>query len=398
MSRANQPSSPPLSVAQVVETLTMGGAENLAVRIANACARAGDDSHLYVLSGSDLLAAKVDPAVKVHDLDLPWPRGGNSFRMLSVLLRRYRRLALRVRRDGVRIVQTHLPAANYLGLLLAWRRVCAVVATLHSTQEFRHQGKPSFWRRLWRRRAYRFLLRRCSATVAVSAEVGRAVLDSIGLAEADAPRLVTITSGVAIPAPPVPSARAAVRDRHGLTADEPLLLAAGRLVELKDYRTLIAAVGCLLADRRPCRLIIAGEGPLRAELLRQVREENLTGHIDLPGNVLDLTDLMLAADIFVMTSLWEGLPLSLLEAMACGLPVVGTNVSGIAGVVRDGISGLLTPPRQPEALAAAIASLMADPRRRQQMGSAGRADIAARYDFEAFRRRLRTLYRGVAGA
>jgi len=226
--------------------------------------------------------------------------------------------------------------------------------------------------------------------VAVSDDVRRSLIEFAGTDGAG--RIVVISNGVDLPEPLDPTLLAAARARYGLTTKDPFVLAAGRLTEPKNFPGLLDAV--LLLRRRGVRLrvMIAGEGPLRAFLERRVDELGIGDQILLPGVANDLPELMLGADLFVLPSLWEGLPLALLEAMACGLPVVATQIAGVADVVEDGVSGLLVPPGYAAALAQAMADLLADPTRRAAFGAAGLEIVRRNYSFERVDRELGALY------
>ena len=123
------------------------------------------------------------------------------------------------------------------------------------------------------------------------------------------------------------------------------------------------------------RVVIAGEGELHTALAQQIRHHHLEKHVILAGFRPDILSLHKAFDVFVMSSVTEGLGTSLLDAMACARPIVATNVGGIPEVVVDGETGFLVPPRDPEALAAAIARLVADRGLREKMGAAGLARV-----------------------
>ncbi|MFH1841972.1 MAG: glycosyltransferase [bacterium] len=381
----------PKRVAQLIQTLGMGGAERLAVQLANAHAAAGDHSFLYVLCGPDLLSSQIDSRVHVRYLRWEWPKT-NLFRMVPALLAGHRALLTQLRQDAVRIVQTHLPAANYLGLALAWRRRAMVVATVHNTQEFRYGDAVQPMRAELRRRAYRQIVRRCPVVVAVATAVKESLIADLELTATDAERIQVIPNGVEIPAPLPLAEILAVRQRYGIEANEQLVLAAGRMTEQKNFAALVAALTPLLRSRGQCRLLLAGDGPLRAELTEQVRASGLCHQVLLPGNVTDLSALLQAADLFVLPSRWEGLPLVLLEAMAAGLAVVASRIESVQNVITDGEDGILVPPGDETKLAAAVEQLLDDPDRRAGVAVAGRDTVASHYTFERVALQTQELY------
>jgi glycosyltransferase involved in cell wall biosynthesis len=387
-----------LSVAQLVESLALGGAENLAVQIANARAAAGDRAFLYVLTGPGILSEKVAPDVQVRYLGLDRAPIRQAWKFLGSLTGGLRRLRRQVRRDRVQVVQSHLPGANFWGLLLAEFRVCAVAATVHNTREFDFGDKDHPVRRRLRRVAYRRILRRCDATIAVSDEVRDCLLAELAFPIDQARRFEVVTNGVEVPAPLPTAEREAIRSRIGVPDGALLLLGAGRLTEQKDFANLVAAAGELRDQGRDFFLMIAGEGELRPDLQAQVADLDLGDRIALPGNRTDLRELMLAADLFVLPSRWEGLPLVLLEAMACGLPVVCTRLEGLQELVGRTGAGLMADPADSGQLAGAISRLLTETEFRRQCAGLARAVILKRYDFRRVSDQLGRLYAEIVAA
>jgi L-malate glycosyltransferase len=163
----------------------------------------------------------------------------------------------------------------------------------------------------------------------------------------------------------------------------PLVGNVAALVPHKGQRHLIEAAMLVLPQVPDARFILAGEGELRPALERQIREHHLEKHVLLVGFRPDVLSLHKAFDIFVMSSLTEGLGTSLLDAMACGKPIVATTAGGIPEVVVDGETGFLVAPRDHEGMARAIVSLLKDEALRRRMGEAGRT--RARVHFSAER-------------
>ncbi len=390
----------PLRVAQLIETLETGGAEHLAIRIANGRAAAGDESHLLVMTGPGALSPRIDSGVRVHYFAYERCSIRNPFRFALSVLRGYRMLRGRIKRHRIEVVQTHLPGANFWGLLLQIGRTCAVAPTIHNNQEFAYGDDVSGFRARLRRFAYRRLLRSCGAVICVSGMVRESLLAELGSAENDGGRIVVVPNGVALPEIRDQKDRAATRARYGIAPGAPMLLAAGRHTEQKDFATLLDSVARLRDLVEGPRLLLAGDGPLRADLERRAAAAGLADTVIFAGNVDDLDDLFQAADVFVMSSLWEGLPLTLLEAMAGACPVVGTSIPGIAEILdgEDGIErGLLAPPSDPDALAAAIAAMLGDPDRARRLGAAGRALVEERFSFARVDRDLAGIYFRLCG-
>jgi glycosyltransferase involved in cell wall biosynthesis len=165
-----------------------------------------------------------------------------------------------------------------------------------------------------------------------------------------------------------------------------------RLSAEKDIGTLLRAVVLVVRQRPDFRLDIAGGGPLRDDLERQAAALDLGGRVRFLGEVRDIPALLAGGRLFVLSSLTEGVSLTLLEAMSCGLPVVATRVGGNSEVVADGETGLLVPPADPEALARAMVALHADAARCRAMGLAGRARVERHFDIRRMIAAYEALY------
>jgi glycosyltransferase involved in cell wall biosynthesis len=178
---------------------------------------------------------------------------------------------------------------------------------------------------------------------------------------------------------------------HGV----PLLVNVGALVGHKGQTHLLDAMPLVMREVPDAHLVILGEGELRAPLERQVKELHLERAVRMPGFRDDVLSLMKSADLFVMSSVTEGLGSAVLDAMAMGLAVVGTRAGGIPEVVVHGETGLLVPPGEPKPLAAAIVRLLKDPLLRAQYGHAGRARVEAQFGVGALVDGTLAVYREV---
>ncbi len=163
---------------------------------------------------------------------------------------------------------------------------------------------------------------------------------------------------------------------HGV----PVVVNVGALVAHKGQKFLIEAMPAVLREVPDAHLVVFGEGELRGALERQIKHLSLEKHVLLPGFREDVLSLMKSADLFVMSSITEGLGSAVLDAMAMGLAVVGTRAGGIPEAVVPGETGELVEPSEPKALAAAIVTLLKDTARRRAYGEAGRQRVARQFD------------------
>jgi len=196
-----------------------------------------------------------------------------------------------------------------------------------------------------------------------------------------ADRAVTIHEGIDLD-------RVAAAPRADLHAElwlphhAPIVGNVAALVPHKGQRHLIEAAAIVVKRIPDARFVIAGEGELRPVLERQIKEHRLEKHVFLAGFRTDILSVHKAFDVFVMSSVTEGLGTSLLDAMACAKPIVATRAGGMPEVVVDGRTGLLVPPRDHEAMADAIVALLRDEALRKRMGAAGQARVREQFSAE----------------
>ncbi len=173
--------------------------------------------------------------------------------------------------------------------------------------------------------------------------------------------------------------------------DVPVVAFVGRLAPQKDPATFIQALAML--ERNSYHAIVAGSGPDADSIAAEIERLGLHDSVELLGVRDDVPQILSSADVFVLSSIYESLPISILEAMAAGLPVVATNVGGVPELVVDQQTGFIVGSRDPEALAQAMKKLLADPDLRRRFGSAARARVEARFGIERFQREHVGVYR-----
>jgi glycosyltransferase involved in cell wall biosynthesis len=186
--------------------------------------------------------------------------------------------------------------------------------------------------------------------------------------------------------------------RHlGLPVERPLIGAIGRLSEEKGFDILLRAAAQLVRTGQDIGLVIAGEGRERAALGSLAQELGLADRVRLGGYCPDPRPLYEAFDVFALSSLREGLPNVLLEAMALEVPVVATRVAGVPRLVRHEANGLLVEPGSADDLAGALARLLRDPELRGRLGRTGRTTVQADYSFAARMHKLAGMYDALLG-
>jgi glycosyltransferase involved in cell wall biosynthesis len=279
------------------------------------------------------------------------------------------------RRVRPHVLHANSAKAGLVGRLAAWLvRVPIRFFNPHGWAFATHPGRTS-WLYLWGDRLMRPLT---TVTICVSnSELQRGI--KAGTCTAD--RTAVIPNGV-------DPGRSRLTERPGEGAVK--VLSVGRLAPPKDFITMARALALL--PRGTFSAEIVGEGRGREALEAEIRRWDLAGAVTLAGERLDVTKRLLDCDIFVLSTFSEGLPMTVLEAMAAGLPVVASAVGGIPELVVDGETGLTFRAGDADALAAALARLLDDPALRRRLGAAGRARLERVYSLDACRRAHVELY------
>jgi glycosyltransferase involved in cell wall biosynthesis len=335
-------------ILQVVQELAPGGAERLVVALAAGAREAGHEMAVAAAPGP--LAAEL--GLRVHSLPLverrPW--------RLPLAARAVRRA---VAAEAPDLVHAHNPGmAAAVSLATLRGRRPPALATMHGVPE---EDYPAAARLL-----------RLAGLPAVACGPGVAA----GLAQRGYSVLTTVVNGVS----PAPEAlgREELERRYGLPRGGKVVVAAGRLVPQKNHVLAVRA----LAGVPGATLLVLGEGELRAEIERAAERAGVGARVVLVGVRPDARAVLAAADALVLPSVWEGLPLVALEALAAGVPIVATAVRGVRELLTDGRDALLAPPGDAGAFAAALRAVLEDGALARRLAAAG-AELAARHSEEA---------------
>ena len=299
----------------------------------------------------------------------------------------------RVVRDCVRICRernvtiwhAHDYKSNALGLLVSRFHKMHLVTTAHGWVRFTSRT-PLYYK------IDRFCLKRYEEVICVSQDLYDTCLEN-GVSKK---RLHQIDNAIVMD--DYSTALPSLRDkaRFGFDSQRLLIGAAGRLSEEKGFHHLINAVARLINDGQPVGLIIAGEGHLRDQLQQQINELDLQNHVRMAGFLTDARELYRAIDLFVLSSLREGLPNVVLEAMACNRAVVATNCNGIPKLVQHEQNGLIVPVDDENALHHAIRACVVSDGLRAKLADAGRQTIEDRFCFDRRMNRIVAVYRGLS--
>jgi glycosyltransferase involved in cell wall biosynthesis len=293
------------------------------------------------------------------------------------------RLRRLVRERRIEIVHAHDYKTDLLAFALARVEGIIPVATAHG-------WSGDSWRE---RRVYYPADRRVLAAYPRVIAVSTTVRDRLILAGVAASRIVVVPNGIDHQAfRPRPELREAVRRELGLEPQVVALGAVGRLETEKNFPLLLRAFRKLLTGCREARLVIAGEGRLRAPLERMAADLGLETRCRFVGHVEDVARFHQALDLFVQSSDTEGTPNAVLEAMACGTPVVATDAGGTSEVARHGREALIVPVGDEQALVAALQTVLVDNGRREVRAAAARRRVETELSFSARLDRLARIY------
>jgi glycosyltransferase involved in cell wall biosynthesis len=278
-----------------------------------------------------------------------------------------------LRRRGVTAVHSHeFGMAIYGTAASRWLRLPHVIS-MHG----------NMWMTLARRRrvALRWAIRNSAATAAVSEDTRRHLLESLGVAPSS---ITTVLNGVPDPG----GDRTKVRRELGLEDAEVLVVAVGNLIERKGHAILLRALAAIRRSDPDLRwrVAIAGEGVERPALEALAASPQLSGRVHLLGHRSDVADVLAAADVFTMPSIWEGLPLAVLEAMFAGCAVVASDVSGIPEAIPTPEVGRLVKPGDEAGLAATLRPLLRDRALRESLGRGARDRAVAQFTAERMAR------------
>jgi glycosyltransferase involved in cell wall biosynthesis len=354
---------------QVILSLKQGGSETLARDIALGLDPTEFRPSMCLLDTAGPLARQlVEAAIPVHVLGR---RPGFDWRLLPRLYRLFRA-------QRVDIVQTHHLAPLIYSALPARLAGARLVHVEH--ERFTYENPKA-------RRRLRVLSTLCHRVVVVGSDVRNYLVAEAGI---PAVKVGVIPNGVDLGryTPVGRRSRAAC----GLPEQGRLIGHVARLDRPKDQATLLRAFALVLESQRDARLVIAGDGPLRADLEALAASLGTTGKVDFLGARQDVPELLPHFAAFALSSVNEGLPLVILEAMAAARPVVSTAVGDMPGIIEDGVAGLLVPPGDPKLLADALIALLERPEWAESMGRSAHSVIEHRFNLESTIAQYRSLY------
>jgi glycosyltransferase involved in cell wall biosynthesis len=357
-----------LRVMQIILDLKRAGAQEVVRTLAEHLQERGCDVTVCAFQDGPMRSDIEQLGVKVEILRRPRYSIVLFPLFLAEILRIRRELARLIEAYGVEVAQTHiLEVLDFVVLTL--RRDTQLRVVLWTVQNAEFLPTMKHWllqpKRIVYRLLYRVLASKVDGFIAVSNEVRQSIIRQIGPIH---DKIYTISNAVDIRPFQKRGDKAALCNALGITPHSRLIATVGRLTEQKGHHYLIDAAQSIVASFPGTHFLFIGEGELSEELQCQVRQNRLSDNIHFLGLRDDVPDLLAAVDLFVLPSLWEGMSVALLEAMAAGKPIVATTVSGNLQAIAHGQTGLLVPPGDSRALANAVCQLLSNVAQAQAMG------------------------------
>lgn len=358
------------NVLHLIETSGPGGAEKVLIRLVENLDRSRYRSLVCLLRDGWLKAQLQSRGIETivnpqhRSLDFHW-----LFRLARLL-----------RNRSIHVMHAHEFAMNVYGSILSRMTGIPIVATVH--------GKNYYWSK-WRRcLAYQFVARQ-SVMVAVSEDLRQFVTQRLAI---HPDNIRVVHNGVHLRQHAVSDRRNTIRKEMGINGSQPCIGTVGNLYAVKGQTYLLRACAAVAKEFPDFVLLVAGRGEQLESLEEEARSLGIERNVRFLGFREDVPALLDAIDVFVLPSVSEGLPVSILEAMARGKAVVASNIGGIPEVVKDGMTGYLVPPSDPEALTAKILLFLHHPQLAADMGESGRKRVQEAFSLDKMVQEYQSLY------
>ncbi len=359
-----------MNILYLTNHLNIGGITSYVLTLAAGLKRRGHN--IYVASSvGDLVSKFIEEGIEY----IPIPIKTKQEVSLKVLLSMFKLQGL-IDKNNIHIIHSNSRTTQVLGALLNRLKGVPHISTCHG-----------FFKRRWLRMAFPCWGKK---VIAISEQVKEHLIQDFGV---DEKKIAVINNGIDIERFQVRSQKSQVQIKEELgLGDGPVVGIIARLSDVKGHIYLIEAMKTVLESMPSAQLLIVGEGKMQRELAA------LTGRLGIKKSVFfiprltNTTDALAVTDVFVMPSLKEGLGLALMEAMASGVAVVGSNIGGIKTLIRDGSSGLLVEPKDTRGIARALLNLLKDPARRLSLGKAAQEFISKNFSREKMVRETEGVY------
>ena len=364
------------SILFVIDGLEFGGGERLFLQLA---VKLRDRYHFLVATDS---GGKFAHELRNLDIEV---FSLNMTRQLA--LKPFYQIRDIIRHKKIKLVHSQGARADFFSRLAGRRaRVPHIVSTIQMPVEGFEVG---FLRKLIYRLMDQFSGRYVDRFIVVSESLRKTITEGRGISDE---RVAKIYNGIELDQFHPDLKRSNLRKQWGISAEDPVIGAIGRLVWQKGFEYLIEAMPEILQDISQAKLLLVGEGPLRHELEGLARKLDVYTRVIFAGFRSDIQDLLSMIDILAVPSLLEGFPMITLEAMAMAKPIVATQIEGIVEQISDSDEGILVPPRDTEALASAILRLIKERELGNRLGVAARSKIERYFSIDKMVKETEMVY------
>ncbi len=359
-------------ILYVIDSLKIGGAEMLLLDLLDAVRARGGEAHVAYFTPGPLETRVAERGVGMTRLSSKGLRDPRALTRCLKLIRDWR----------PDILHSHLVKSDLVGQMAARLSGVPRIITLHNTDPWREKKAMSLM--------YRAATAGADACIGVSERVTDHVARTGGFRRS---AMETIVNGIDLDHFDRDRTEPLDLAPYGVHPGAKVVAVVGSLTPQKDHETFLRCAATLAQRVPEAVFLVVGEGDLAPQIEAQARAFGLgPERLILTGAISRMRELLAAVDVLAISSAWEGLPMVLLEGMAMQCAIASTAVGGIPDVLQDRISGRLVPPRDPEALAQAIAQLLADPGVAARLGEAARGTVAARFSAEVMHQRIFALY------
>jgi glycosyltransferase involved in cell wall biosynthesis len=350
-----------LKICHLISGDLWAGAEVMAFHLLNG---------LKTLPGLDLFVILLNQkrlSEELEKIGIPVYVIDESKRSFPVIVRMAARI---VRKQAPQIIHSHRYKENILSNLISitLKKDVALISTQHGMPES-YDGSPSLVNRLKSNVNYRLLASRFDKVVAVSLDIKDTLVRDYGFQEK---RVQVIRNGIVVPDTP----------RDSTAKDDFVIGSAGRFFPVKGYPFMIEVAREVITKNNKFRFELAGEGPMLGDIQGLIQKYGLEEHFVLRGFLYDMSIFYQGLDVYLNTSLHEGIPMSVLEAMACRIPTIAPKVGGLREIVTDGVDGYLLNARNPKDFADRCLSLYENETLRQKMAHAAREKIIREFSIQ----------------
>ncbi|WP_319405964.1 glycosyltransferase [uncultured Desulfosarcina sp.] len=372
-----------INVMHVVGSLGIGGAEMMLVHYTKALGNRHFNHFVYCFGNDGPVRSIIENLGVTVNFGPHLPSIKNPIVFSFNLILLLRNLVFIIKEKNINVIQAHNGQSNKLAIFIGKILGIPAFPTIHSTMALIDSRSILDPRVFLKKMIDNIFLKSADKVLAVSSKIKDIVCQTYGLEE---DKVLVIKNGILLNQEQ--SNINLLEEEFPKSTNKLKLIAVGRLVPMKNFSTLIKATASIISQgNKELLVLIVGDGPKgnvdeKFRLLKLINELNLNPYVKLLGRRNDVLSLMRASDIFVIPSQYEGLSVAMIEAMACGLPIIGSNVPGLSDFISNQKNGLLFPVGDSEALAKCILNLATDHDLKDRLSKGAKMSFEIDYDMQ----------------